>query len=441
MRLHCAVFECLCVCVLRLLDLFRKEDCVETSFNQIDSKKQPLIYSSDYNISFLGLEKLHPFDSCKYAKVVSFLEEDGVVKQKQLIKPIKKPTIIHLLAVHTSAYIISLKQAITVAEVTELSFIAALPQFIVQKHILDPFLYATSGTILAGHVAMQRGWAINIGGGFHHCCYSSGGGFCPYSDITLSYNFVRRFYPKVKKVMIIDLDAHQGNGHENDKLHFEDDNLYILDMFNPSIYPRDEPAKAAINMPIHAYKGIKDKDYLKKLKVGLKLAFEQFTPDFIIYNAGTDILDGDPLGCMSVSPVGVKFRDEMVFGYALKNNIPLIMLLSGGYQQSNGRVIANSIANLNKKYNLIDEFGADGQKIFKTEQCINCGKDFIPDQNTNGDCAHKSTYHAGFEDCNYLKCGFGLGPSGIGYQHWGCCYKRDKNDTVCPKSSYHVAKK
>jgi len=81
------------------------------------------------------------------------------------------------------------------------------------------------------------------------------------------------------------------------------------------------------------------------------------------------------------------------------------------------------------------------KKIYKTEQCINCGKDFISEQNTKGGCIHQKTWHAGFEDCNYLKCGLNLGPSGVGYQHWGCCYKRDKNDAVCSKSGYHVAKK
>lgn len=72
------------------------------------------------------------------------------------------------------------------------------------------FRYQTGGSILAGKLALERGWAINIGGGFHHCSSDRGGGFCPYADISLLIKFVFNNFPqKVKNVMIVDLDAHQ----------------------------------------------------------------------------------------------------------------------------------------------------------------------------------------------------------------------------------------
>ncbi len=61
----------------------------------------------------------------------------------------------------------------------------------------------------AGKLAVERGWAINIGGGFHHCCASRGGGFCAYADITLTIRFLFDRIPSIKRAMIIDLDAHQ----------------------------------------------------------------------------------------------------------------------------------------------------------------------------------------------------------------------------------------
>ena len=64
----------------------------------------------------------------------------------------------------------------------------------------------------AGKLAMERGWAINIGGGFHHCSANKGGGFCAYADITLSIRYMLDRIPSVKQVMIIDLDAHQVGG-------------------------------------------------------------------------------------------------------------------------------------------------------------------------------------------------------------------------------------
>ena len=78
---------------------------------------------------------------------------------------------------------------------------------------------------------MERGWAINLGGGFHHCSSDAGGGFCIYADISICIHFLFRYMPdRVKKVMIIDLDAHQGNGHELDFL--SDERVFILDAYN-----------------------------------------------------------------------------------------------------------------------------------------------------------------------------------------------------------------
>eukprot|EP01127_Copromyxa_protea_P005952 TRINITY_DN15778_c0_g1_i1.p1 TRINITY_DN15778_c0_g1~~TRINITY_DN15778_c0_g1_i1.p1 ORF type:complete len:369 (-),score=37.58 TRINITY_DN15778_c0_g1_i1:96-1202(-) len=329
-------------------------------FGTFTDQQAPLIYSSAYNITCLGLERLHPFDSCKYENVINRLQSQGCVHQSKLIKPQHKPTREHLLTVHTEEYLDSLRDPKMVAKITEVAIVAAFPVSIVQWRVLDPFLYATSGTILAAHVAIQRGWAINVGGGFHHCFATAGGGFCAYADISLSIKFVRDYYSNIKKVMIIDLDAHQGNGHEREKLRTRDDDLFIVDMFNPFIYPHDDDARKAINVEIHARSGIEDEKYLRKLNAGLDRAFSQCTPDLIIYNAGTDILDGDQLGLLRVTPEGVMKRDAEVFKRAFELKIPIVMLLSGGYQTSNAQVIASSIANLDQQYRLISEESKTG---------------------------------------------------------------------------------
>jgi len=258
-----------------------------------------------------------------------------------------------LLTVHTKEYLESLKSSRVVAQITEVFVCAVLPNWLVKSRVLNPFLYATSGSILAAKVAMEKGCAINLGGGYHHCCGYQGGGFCAYADITLSLMFMRKCFPSIKKVMIIDLDAHQGNGHERDKIVTNDKNLYIMDMYNPFIYPGDVIAKRAIDLEIKVESGSGDDIYLPELETGLATAFKAFTPDAIFYNAGTDILEDDPLGQLNVSQKGVITRDEMVFKYATDRKIPLIMLLSGGYQQSNAEVIAKSIKNLQEKFNIL----------------------------------------------------------------------------------------
>lgn len=121
--------------------------------------------------------------------------------------------------------------------------------------------YQTGGSILAGKLALERGWAINIGGGFHHCSATKGGGFCPYADITLLIKFLFKHYPKeVQKVMIVDLDAHQGNGYEHD---FKNNaSIYIMDVFNKWIYPCDKEAKEAIRRKVQLDFLINDDAYL-----------------------------------------------------------------------------------------------------------------------------------------------------------------------------------
>lgn len=140
----------------------------------------------------------------------------------------------------------------------------------------------------------------------------------------------------MKKVMIIDLDAHQGNGHERDFL--GDSSVYILDFFNPFIYPNDIYAKQAIAESVEiAYNTSSDETYLPTLKKTFQKSLNSFRPSFIVYNAGTDCMRGDPLGRMQLTAEGIKKRDEIVFQEAFSRNIPILMVLSGGYQMSNGK--------------------------------------------------------------------------------------------------------
>ena len=88
----------------------------------------------------------------------------------------------------------------------------------------------------------------------------------------------------------------QGNGHERDKLHFQDNDLYIFDMYNRQLWPADSKAKTAIDCDKPIVSGTGDAEYLARLEEGLAASFREFSPDIVLYNAGTDILVGDPLG-------------------------------------------------------------------------------------------------------------------------------------------------
>ncbi|XP_026405996.1 histone deacetylase 2-like [Papaver somniferum] len=309
----------------------------------------PVIYSSSYDIAFFGLEKLHPFDSSKWGRICQFLIKDGILQQSQIVEPLEASND-DLLVVHTESYLSSLTSSSNVSKIIEVPPIALLPHWLVRQKVLYPFRKQVGGTILAAKLAKERGWAINVGGGFHHCCADKGGGFCVYADISLciTFAFMRL---DISRVMIIDLDAHQGNGHEMD--FGKDRRVYTLDMYNPDIYPFDFKARAYIDQSVKVKSGTSTNVYLKKLDKALEVAGICFKPELIVYNAGTDILDGDPLGELKVSPDGVASRDEKVFRFAKEKNIPLVMLTSGGYMKSSAKVIADSLTNLLNK-ELID---------------------------------------------------------------------------------------
>ncbi|XP_067907896.1 histone deacetylase 11 isoform X2 [Heterodontus francisci] len=332
----------------------RKKDKLPHRTNlyiDLPSTQWPIVYSPDYNISFLGLEKLHPFDSGKWGKIVHFLKEEKMINDETIVKA-REAQEDDLLVVHTRRYLNKLKWSFIVATITEILPVAFLPNFIIQRKVLRPFRTQTGGTIMAGKLAIDRGWAINVGGGFHHCSSEQGGGFCAYADITLAIKFLFERVEGVSKAMIIDLDAHQGNGHERDFM--DDKRVYIMDVFNRYIYPGDGFAKRAIKWKIELDWDTEDSEYLQKVETHMSKALQEVTPDIIVYNAGTDILDGDQLGGLAISPQGIIKRDEKVFEAARKRKIPILMVTSGGYQRSTARIIADSILNLHR-LQLIDQ--------------------------------------------------------------------------------------
>uniref|UniRef100_A0A9J8CVQ4 Histone deacetylase 11 n=1 Tax=Cyprinus carpio carpio TaxID=630221 RepID=A0A9J8CVQ4_CYPCA len=316
----------------------------------------PIVYSPEYNITFMGLEKLHPFDAGKWGKVIRFLKEEQFITD-EIIVLAREASEADLLVVHTARYLNRLKWSLVVATITEIPPVLFLPNFLVQRKVLKPLRTQTGGTIMAGKLAMDRGWAINVGGGFHHCSSDKGGGFCAYADITLAIKFLFERVEGVARATIIDLDAHQGNGHERDFL--EDRRVYIMDVYNRHIYPGDGYAKRAIKRKVELEWGTEDMEYLQKVELHSEGALNEIRPDIIIYNAGTDILDGDPLGGLAISPQGIIKRDEIIFRAARRRGIPILMVTSGGYQKKTARIIADSILNLHRQ-GLIGEEAVEG---------------------------------------------------------------------------------
>ena len=238
--------------------------------------------------------------------------------------------------------------------------VALLPSAIVHRHVLQPMLLATGGSMLATQLAVHSllhtpspatpsppsttkplRWAVNLSGGYHHASAERGGGFCIYADITLAIVHAHHVYPALQRVLIVDLDAHQGNGHETDLLHRRFPpalQVTTLDLYNPHIYPHDTPALRALlpanNVPVPT--GTKSEAYLRLVRDNLARVLGEGGWQLVVYNAGTDILEGDGLGRLAIDRAGVVARDEEVFRQCRDAGAAVVMLMSGGVPTPHG---------------------------------------------------------------------------------------------------------
>jgi histone deacetylase 11 len=215
--------------------------------------------------------------------------------------------------------------------------------------VLAPAKWATRGTVEAALEAIQtKKSVVNLGGGYHHAKSPKGEGFCFFADIPLACKHIWDVYPDAK-ILVVDLDNHQGNGvasyREIDTQYFE--KMSIFDMYAFSGYPYDKGERAKyINFNYPLKTGISSEEYLSILKKELTSVLENYSFDLIIYNAGTDIFREDPLGSMNISQEGIVDRDAFVFSIAKSHDIPICMVLSGGYTQKSAEIIAESLKNI-----------------------------------------------------------------------------------------------
>jgi len=314
--------------------------------------KIPVVYHPGYNISLLGgLEtKIHPFDGSKYGKIATYLCYQFKLSEKSFHKP-EKISDADLQRVHTPEYIKSLQDSRTVASVAEIPYLSWVPNWILQRKILNPMRLATQGTVDAVNLALEEGVAFNLSGGYHHARTDRQlGGLCFFADISLAINMVREKHPTCKTIVVVDLDAHRGNGLA--QVRGDDQDTFIFDMYSEPNYPGSYDLQHArpTDTMIPVANGVSEAEYLTMLADKLANMIDRVKPDLVIYNAGTDIYAGDALGRMNVSAQGIITRDEHVFQVVRSRNIPLAMTLSGGYSKDSAAIVGRSIENLLRKY-------------------------------------------------------------------------------------------
>jgi histone deacetylase 11 len=203
----------------------------------------PVVYHKGYDITACGLERLHPFDSIKYRRIRDWLIRQGLRQPGDFLAP-EWPARSDLLLVHDPGYLHSLRGRLVLARILEVPVVAMLPAWLTRWRVLRPMQRATGGTVLACRLALERGLAINLGGGYHHASGRRGGGFCVYADVPLGLALLHR-EGKLRSALVVDTDAHQGDGTAEAIAPWSW--ARILDLFEDRLYP---PIKAREDHPV-----------------------------------------------------------------------------------------------------------------------------------------------------------------------------------------------
>lgn len=264
------------------------------------------------------LPENHRFPMLKYQLIPEQLIYEGTYTADHFFAPsICEEEII--LYTHDQAYLNKLlHQQLSPSEQRKIGF----PQ---SPELTQRELIITQGTIDACLYALETGVALNVAGGTHHAFADRGEGFCLLNDMAVAANYLLRKQIS-KKILIIDLDVHQGNGTA--KLMEKEERVFTFSMHGAHNYPFH---KEHSDLDIGLKDGTTGQEYLAILEETLPLLINQVKPDFAFYLSGVDILNTDKFGKLQVSLDECKQRDEMVFAQLKKHQIPVTVALGGGY--------------------------------------------------------------------------------------------------------------
>ena len=197
--------------------------------------------------------------------------------------------------------------------------------FPLSAELVERELRITQGTIVGCEKALQTGVAFNIAGGTHHAFTDRGEGFCMLNDQAIGAKYLLE-KKLASKILIIDLDVHQGNGTAEIFQH--NAKVFTFSVHGKTNYPFK---KEVSSLDIPLLTGTRDADYLAIVNYWIPKLIHQEKPDFIFYLSGVDILESDKLGNLSCTLEGCKKRDEIVFSNCEKFQIPVQCSMGGGY--------------------------------------------------------------------------------------------------------------
>ncbi|MET4142798.1 histone deacetylase [Pedobacter sp. UYP1] len=260
----------------------------------------------------------HRFPMLKYELIPEQLLHEGVISADQLFAPELVSEEVILLS-HDLGYWSQLRDfTLPPREQRRIGF----P---LNAQLLERELRITQGTIDGALFAKESGLAFNVAGGTHHAGSDWGEGFCLLNDQAIAANYLlnRGIY---KRILIIDLDVHQGNGTA--QILENVPGVFTFSMHGEKNFPfRKEVSDWDIGLDV----GTGDDVYLSLLGHVLPELLEKHKPEFVFYLSGVDVLTTDKLGKLGMSKQGCRERDRIVFQFCKEKGLPVQVSMGGGY--------------------------------------------------------------------------------------------------------------
>lgn len=254
----------------------------------------------------------------KYELLPKQLLHEGTCGQENFFEPVV-PEDDPILAVHDATYFQRLKDLSLDPRAVRKT------GFPISEELVKRELIISEGTMRCCHFSLQHGISFNIAGGTHHAYSDHGEAFCLLNDQAIAARYLQH-KKLAKKILIVDLDVHQGNGTAD--IFKDDHSVFTFSMHGTSNYPfKKEKSDLDIEVP----DATGDTGYLNILQSTLPKLISEQKPDFIFYLSGVDILETDKLGRLSCSVAGCKERDRFVLEICQNYHIPVQCSMGGGY--------------------------------------------------------------------------------------------------------------
>ncbi|MAZ47048.1 MAG: histone deacetylase [Halobacteriovoraceae bacterium] len=270
-----------------------------------------VFYSDTYEVP---LPDGHRFPMGKYKKLRERLIKDRVIDAEFIEADICQ--IEDLLLAHDHEYIHQVLSLTLERKLARAVGLPLTPEMVIRARAsMQSFLNAT-------FTALEEGVSSSLAGGTHHAHKDGGEGFCFFNDFAVATRKIHSIDP-YKKILILDLDVHQGNG--NSSILNQDKNVFIISFHGETNYPY---RKVESHIDIGFSKNTKDDEYLQKLK---EVLTEISGHELLLYQAGVDSLVHDRFGSLDLSYEGLLERDRLVFEFVKSQGISMAMALGGGY--------------------------------------------------------------------------------------------------------------